>query len=127
MINISELITDPDFAQPNGISFTRRTAEIVDHRPTVTETEMNVPGILTIGDIDTSSLQMNGNTNEETIHLYTLVPLLPVGESGDESYLADIVHFSGQDYQVTTCLNDGQYGFYHSSAKKINPEVSVNG
>lgn len=139
MINISELITDPDFAQPQGITFTRRSYSVVNHRPEVTETQMNVPGIITIGDMDSSTLLENGNKNEEVIHLYTLVPLLPVGQSNpmevgfdedeepitQDKYLGDVVLFSGQSYQVTTCLNDGQYGFYHSSASKINPEVSV--
>lgn len=127
MINISELITDPDFAQPNGISFERTTIEIVNHRPVPTTNEYNIPGIITIGDLNTNTLQQNGNQNTEAIHTYTLEPLLPVGESSDEAYLADIVLFNGQRYQVTTCLNDGQYGFYHSTANKIDPGVSVNG
>ena len=53
MINIGELITDLDFAQPGGVNFIRRKCDIVNHRPSVTETVMNVPGIITIAS-DTS-------------------------------------------------------------------------
>ena len=40
MINISELITDADFAQPNGIKITRSTGETVNHRQVETPVEI---------------------------------------------------------------------------------------
>ena len=126
MINISELITDKDFAQPNGINVTRSVYEVVNHRPSVTEEELNVPGIITIGSDDSAELTETGNKNSEMLHVFTLVPLLPVGVSDDVNHIADIITFNGQKYQVVTCLNDGQYGFYRSDAKKIDTEVSVN-
>ena len=48
MINISELITDPDFCQPNGIKITRFTTKVVNHIPVETKSKLTVSGIITI-------------------------------------------------------------------------------
>ena len=55
MINVSELIEDPDFTQINGVNIIRSTYEIVNHEPQAKEVELNVPGIITINS-DTSLL-----------------------------------------------------------------------
>ena len=82
MINIGELITDPDFAQPGGINIIRRKCEIVNHRPVPTETVLNVPGIITIAS-DTSVEKLpEADRSTEDIHIFTHEQLLTTGRKG---------------------------------------------
>lgn len=125
MINISELITDPDFCQT--VTYIRTEYTVTNHRPSTVSEVKTTTGIITIANEDVSELGEYGNKNEEAINVYTLVPLLPVGYNEAQPTLADVVLFANQQYKVKTCLNDGQYGFYKSTAYKINPEVAFNG
>ena len=50
MINVSELINDPDFTQPNGVQVRRRKTTVEDFEQTVEETEFKMIGIITIAD-----------------------------------------------------------------------------
>ena len=56
MINISELITDPDFAQPNGIKIIRSTVETVNHRQVETPVEITLAGIITVANETSGSV-----------------------------------------------------------------------
>ena len=121
MINIRELIADPDFCQPNGISITRYTQSVVNHRVENTPTELNVTGIITIRDNNEDELLPEADTNKEAINIFTYERLKTVGidKHDEEEYSSDIVHFNGVDYIVRVCLDDEQYGFCRSVAVKI--------
>ena len=108
MINISELITDPDFCQPNGIKITRFTTKVVNHVPVETEDSM----------LDQADL------NKERIHVFTHQRLKCTGRDklDGKDYSSDVVHFNGNDYIVRYCLDDAQYGFCRSTAIKMDPE-----
>lgn len=126
MINIGELITDPDFAQPGGINIIRRKCEIVNHRPVPTETVLNVPGIITIAS-DTSVEKLpEADRSTEDIHIFTHEQLLTTGRKDDvavEDYLSDIVVWQGVKYIVMKCMDDTQYGFCRSTATKLEQDV----
>ena len=126
MINIGELITDPDFAQPGGINIIRRKCEIVNHRPVPTETVLNVPGIITIAS-DTSVEKLpEADRSTEDIHIFTHEQLLTTGRKDDvavEDYLSDIVVWQGVKYIVIKCMDDTQYGFCRSTATKLEQDV----
>lgn len=126
MINIGELITDPDFAQPGGINIIRRKCEIVNHRPVPTETVLNVPGIITIAS-DTSVEKLpEADRSTEDIHIFTHEQLLTTGRKDDtavDGYLSDIVIWQGVKYIVMKCLDDTQYGFCRSTATKLEQDV----
>lgn len=125
MINISELITDPDFCQPNGISITRSTTEIVNHVPVEVPKEIKVQGIITIASENEDSLLEDADLNSERIHVFTFQRLKTVGvdKLDGKTYSADIVHFNGADYIVRYCLDDAQYGFCRSTAVKLRMDV----
>lgn len=121
MIDVSELIEDEDFCQPNGIKITRSTSSIVNHRVTTNSTEINVQGIITINEENSDDLIDEADRNRESIHIFTYERLKTVGKdklTGVE-YQADIVHFNGNDYIVRYCMDDSQYGFCRSTAVKI--------
>lgn len=126
MINIGELITDPDFAQPGGINIIRRKCEIVNHRPVPTETVLNVPGIITIAS-DTSVEKLpEADRSTEDIHIFTHEQLLTTGRKDDvavNDYLSDIVIWQGVKYIVMSCMDDTQYGFCRSMATKLGQDV----
>ena len=121
MINIKELIEDPDFCQPDGISITRYTQSVVNHRVENTPTEIRVTGIITIRDNNEDELLPEADTNKEAINIYTYQRLKTVGtdKKSGEDYSSDIVHFNGVDYIVRICLDDEQYGFCRSVAVKL--------
>lgn len=124
MINISELINDPDFCQPNGISVTRTTTSIVNHRVSEETTDIKLTGIITIADENEDSMLSEADLNSERIHVFTYNRLKTVGidKLDGKEYSADIVHFNGNDYIVRYCLDDAQYGFCRSTAVKLRPD-----
>ena len=103
MINISELINDPDFCQPNGISVTRTTTSIVNHRVSEETTDIKLTGIITIADENEDSMLSEADLNSERIHIFTYNRLKTVGidKLDGKEYGADIVHFNGNDYIVS--------------------------
>lgn len=124
MINISELINDPDFCQPNGISVTRTVTSIVNHRVSEETTDIKLTGIITIADENEDSMLSEADLNSERIHIFTYNRLKTVGidKLDGKEYGADIVHFNGNDYIVRYCLDNAQYGFCRSTAVKLRPD-----
>ena len=121
MINISELIEDPDFCQPGGISITRATITIQNHVPIENKFKVRVPGIVTISSENTDDMRPESDRNSEAIHVFTYQRLKTVGidKLDGKTYAADIIHYNGADYIVRYCLDDAQYGFCRSTAVKI--------
>lgn len=125
MINIAELINDPDFCQPNGINIVRTIIETVDHRVKETPVSMKLTGIITIDTENEDSMLSESDLNSERIHVFTYQRLKTVGidRYDGKEYAADIVKFDGADYIVRYCLNDAQYGFCRSTAIKLRADV----
>ena len=125
MINVSELIGDPDFAQQNGVKVTRSTVEVVNHQQVKTSKEIKLTGIITISDENTDEPLDEADMNKEKIHIFTYNRLKTVGvdKVDGKNYAADIVHFNGADYIVRFCLDDAQYGFCRSTAVKLEQDV----
>lgn len=121
MINVSELITCPDFCQPSGINITRTSTSVVDHRQVEQTVDLNVKGIITVSKENEDELFEEADRNTEHIHIFTYQRLKTVGKDKLDGvvYGADIVHFNGNDYKVVSCLDDAQYGFCRSTAVKI--------
>ena len=71
MINVSELIGDTDFCQPNGISITRSISEYENHKLKYTEKNIKLTGIITIADENEDSLLYEADMieiSDETIY-----------------------------------------------------------
>ena len=110
MINIAELIGDPDFCQPNGINITRTTVRIENFKQVENPVEMKLVGIITVDNENEDSLLSEADLNSERIHIFTYDRLKTVGidKIDGNEYAADIVHFNGNDYIVRYCLDDAQ-------------------
>lgn len=125
MINVAELINDPDFCQPGGINITRTKQSIKNHSVVETKSKIKVKGIITISSGNDNLLLPEANKNEEAINIFTYDRLKVVGADRVDgiSYGSDIVHFEGVDYIVRYCMNDAQYGFCKSIATKMRTDV----
>ena len=125
MINISELITDPDFAQPNGIKITRSTVETVNHRQVENPVNITLAGIITVANETSDELLEEADRSKEQIHVFIHERLKTVGvdKVDGKRYAADIVKFNGAKYIVRYCLDDAQYGFCRSTAVKLEQDV----
>lgn len=124
MINISELIADHDFCQPNGIKITRSTVSVVNHIPVEISDDLVMQGIITVNSENEDSMLSEADLNKERINIFTYNRLKTVGidKIDGKKYAADIVHFNGNDYIVRYCLDDAQYGFCRSTAIKLDPQ-----
>lgn len=126
MINVSELIGDPDFTQPNGVTVIRRPCTVVNHRPSVTETQIKVTGVITIAKDRDLQMLPEADRTEEAINVFTYKPLFTTGREDEEAvqnYLSDVVVWQGNRYKVMNCMDDAQYGFCKSIAVKMAQEV----
>lgn len=121
MINISELIEDPDFCQPSGIVVKRTTQTIENHRIVESTEQINVKGIITINNENEDELLPEADRNKESIHVFTYNRLKCTGKDkvDGNNYGSDIVVWNGNEYIVRYCLDDAQYGFCRSTAVKI--------
>lgn len=127
MINIRELIDDPDFCQPGGVNFTRTKVTVQDHEEIEEREHFNVPGIITIAQELSSEMMEYADINKEHIHVFTWNKLIPTGSQeefgNDEKYIADVVHWQNKHYKVLQCLDDTQYGFCRSTCEAVEQEV----
>lgn len=126
LINVSELIGDPDFTQPNGVNVIRRKVRVENHKQVITEQNLNVVGIITIADDTSIEMQEYADNSSEVIHVFTYLPLYTTGKLDDnaiDGYLSDIVVWNNVSYKVMKCLDDAQYGFCRSLAIKLQRDV----
>ena len=124
MINVSELIEDPDFCQPSGIKVKRTTVSIINHTPVEKIKVITLQGIITINSENTDELLSEADRNSESINIFTYNRLKTVGKDklDGKSYGADIIIFEGNEYIVKSCMNDAQYGFCKSIAVKMRQD-----
>lgn len=123
MINVSELINDPDFTQPGGVNVLRRKTSVVDFEQQVEVSEFNVIGIVTIADDLRAELGDYFDEDSEYINVFTYIPLFTTG-LGDgknganvgQGYLSDVVLWKGKEYKVIKVKNDSDYGFAQNMA-----------
>lgn len=120
MIDVGELIGDPDFCQPSGVHVIRRVTEVVNHRNTETRKSLTMTGIITIGKSDGTQMRSEASQNTEYINVFTNAPLVLVGTVDGVEHLSDLVVFDGKEYEVTDTANNGQYGFYKSVAVSLS-------
>ena len=115
MINVSELISDPDFCQP--ITVIRRKTTVENFRNTVQETEIAIPNAVISIHTDLNEQNREGYTQiGESIDVYVNSYLYYTGDNGSnapagEGYLSDIVLFEGKRYEVVEFSNYVQYGY----------------
>ena len=115
MINISELITDPDFNQ--NFNVIRTTGTYVTGRFTTTTTTIAFTGV--IDPLNTKDmLQLpEGDTIKGAINVYTLAALNTTqATTAGAGTLPDEVVWMGENYKVLNVKNYADYGYYKATA-----------
>lgn len=113
MINVSEVITDPDFAQTFLVH--RRTNEWVGGRPDETETELTMLGVITVADAKTLEQLPEGDRVTGLMCFYSTVPIFTTNEEGT----ADQLEWRGERYRVKRVFPYGDYGYYKAVAERM--------
>lgn len=125
MINVSELIADPDFTQPNGVTIERTTYTVVNHQTVKETSTIKKIGIITIANDLDLEMKDEADIIKEAIHVFTYDPLFVTSRnaiSGTTNY-SDVVLFRGNKYKVMSVLNDEQYGFCMATCYKLRQDV----
>lgn len=119
MINVRELITDPDFCQK--IKVTRTKAEIYNYVPRQTQTSFFVTGIITIADDKDLQMLPQADRLSGAINVFTEQELYVTHYNSEENqaYISDIIDFEGETYKVAYQLGDMQYGFCRSTCVRM--------
>ena len=113
MIDVSELITDPDFCQT--IHVKRNKCQIVSYKPQIDESKLELVGVIT--QADKKSIEMLPEFDQVTgaINVYTREELYTTGDYPDGDYISDIIVYRGREYKVYANVANMDYGFCKST------------
>ena len=121
MINVSELVIDPDFCQPNGINIIR--SEITGYEDFAPVT---IPGVILIDKDLADEMLPEYDRSTESIITVTHELLHTTGKKSEDDtqeYIADIIVWQGVKYKVMSCRDNAQYGYCLSAAVKMRKDV----
>jgi len=105
LIDVSELMTDPDFT--NTISLTRRTQTISDYGEiTLTGTSTNMTAIVQAGNGETLARNPDYSVMTDWITIYAKFDFRADGNG----YFADLVTWGGHDFQVKSVTDFMNWG-----------------
>ena len=111
LVNVAELISDPDFNQ--GFGIIRRSGSWVKGRFTVTEIIINADGVVIPEQTKGVDLTPQGSLLSGRIHVWTYTRLyVTSNESTNSNYLSDKVIWQGKNYLVENEKPYNQYGYY---------------
>lgn len=113
LLNVGELISDPDFNQ--SFSVTRRSGQWENGRFIPGEEIINTSGI--IDPQDTSELDItnpDGSLIQGRIKIYTNTKLYltSLNPGGNNNYISDEVNWQGHAYSIILDNNYSDYGYY---------------
>lgn len=114
LLDVSEILADPDFAADDGFAVTRRVATANTYgETTITETAYTAAGVVLAGGGDTLTTLQDAQQAASTIEIYT--PFKLVVATG--TTLADLVEWQGTIYVVSAIQDWGAFGagFYHAT------------
>lgn len=118
MIDVSELVDDPDFAEPGGITVTRKAGTFVSGRFTPADTVVNATG--TIQPMESKEIAQLPQADQivGAIKLWSKTELLTARANPDG--LADEVVWNGQNWKIWTVRNFGANGHYAYTAVRLS-------
>lgn len=112
LINVGELIDDPDFAQ--AFTITRRSGTWENGRFIPVETTIQASGVISPQDTSELDLAPDGSMIRGRIKVWTHTQLyitIQDAPNGD-SYISDEVNWNGNQYLVILDNNYSDYGYY---------------
>lgn len=116
MIDVSELIEDPDFAQ--SFTVTRRTGHWVDGNFVTTPKTIKMTGV--IQPMNTRDVQMlpQGDTVKGAVNIWTTQPLhvTRLDKNEESGAVSDEVTWQGEAYKILEIQNFSDGGYYQAAA-----------
>jgi hypothetical protein len=118
-INVSEMITDPDFAQTFNIE---RSSDgiFVDGLYSSTKRTFSVVGIVQPYQPKTVEYTANGDQITGDIKIWTLDPIYTTRDDNTNSGISDIIIYKEEKYKVTYVKDWKSHGYYSAVAKRIS-------
>lgn len=119
-IDVSELITDPDFAQ--SFSLVRTTGEYINGRWTETlEETLTRTGVISPASAKELRQLPEADRVEGTISIFTKEIMYITSDAGTELRSSDKVLWKSHYYKIISVENwsDWGEGFYHALAQRI--------
>lgn len=114
MINVSEVITDPDFAQPYMVY--RQFGEWErGHWKSADEKRIRVTGVVTVADAKTLEQLPEGDRITGLMCFYATQELFETREEG----ISDQIEWRGERYKVKRVFPYGDYGYYKAVGERM--------
>ena len=118
MIDISEMISDPDFAQDIKV---KRTTGAWDKGRFVTGTPVDliIPGIVTVCNVKDLQFVPEGDRVVGMMCFHTVDPIYVTRSTESETGISDLVTWNGDQYKIVQTLPETDYGFMKSFGARI--------
>lgn len=117
MLNVSELINDPDFCQT--FTVTRNTGDFTDGYFVTTPSAITMTGVIQPLNTEETNQLPEGDRLSGAIKVYTLerVYLTHITQPADNTgYIADEITWKGEKYKVIQSQNYLDYGYHRTIA-----------
>jgi hypothetical protein len=111
MINVSELIVDPDFARP--LTLTRSTGHFARGGFTTESKTIPITGIANPAAGSDLEQLPEGDRVTGAMTFYTTVPVYAT-RSGPQPGVSDVITLNGEHYRIAKIMNRSANGFYKS-------------
>ncbi|MBG9773565.1 hypothetical protein [Brevibacillus laterosporus] len=113
MINVSEVITDPDFAQSFVVH--RKSNTWAGGRSVPSEIPINMTGIVTVADAKTLEQLPEGDRVTGLMCFYSIQELFTTREQGT----SDQIEWRKELYRVKQVFPYGDYGYYKAVGERM--------
>lgn len=118
MINIAEIVNDPDFAQ--AFTILRSTGSWVNG--TWTPATSSLPAFGVVEPASSKDLKMvpEGDINSEPMSFYSSAPIYTTRNEGTPA-ASDILVWRSQNFRVLNVFEYEDFGYYHAIAVRMSP------
>ena len=116
MINVSELINDPDFAQRFTVH--RKAGVWVAGRFETTDQIIKLSGVIRPLNTKELALLPEGDTIKGGITIYSLEPLFVTHSDGSYGKVSDEVEWRGELYKIIQTQNYLDWGYHKATADR---------
>ncbi|GED34030.1 hypothetical protein P9G84_22375 [Brevibacillus centrosporus] len=113
MIDVSEVITDPDFAQAYVVH--RRSDSWTAGRTLSSEAPIKMVGVITVADAKTLNQLPEGDRVTGLMCFYATKELFTTSDQGT----SDQIEWRGERYRVKQVFPYGDYGYYKAIGERM--------
>lgn len=111
MINVGELITDPDFAQP--LTIQRSSGQFAAGGFQNTPATVATSGVVVVANEEDLDQIGEGDRVVGAMEFYTVIPIYETRTGATEG-LSDVIAWNGQQYRLAKVWPWRDYGYYRA-------------